>query len=69
MMTTPNGWTPCPIPHIDPIAGKPHEAFTNGKHTVVLGTPLDESEDPKCELHDCDLMGCGWNHVLARVEN
>lgn len=37
---------------------------------AVLGEPANRvSEKDKIEdnEHNCDEMGCGWNHVLARI--
>jgi hypothetical protein len=50
----PEGWVPV-------------AAFTDGQEIVVIGYPLDEEADPTGELHDCDVMGCGVDHVLVRV--
>jgi hypothetical protein len=38
----------------------PVPAFRNGNEVVVLGSPSE------CDDHDCDIMGCGFDHVLAR---
>jgi hypothetical protein len=38
--------------------------YTDGEHIVVTAHPHDvcEAED----WHNCDEMGCGWEHVLLR---
>jgi hypothetical protein len=35
------------------------------KEIVMLGTPADEEESPII-VHNCDWMGCGYDHVLWR---
>jgi hypothetical protein len=35
--------------------------FTDGRQVVLLGEPSEESG------HNCDTMGCGWDHVLCRI--
>lgn len=47
------------------------EAWTNGKEIVVLGTHPTEEDDPNCERHHCDSMGCSafGPHVLVRAEH
>ena len=37
-----------------------HWAYTNGTTIVIGGVPVDD--------HNCDQMGCGQDHVLARFE-
>ena len=40
------------------------EAYSNGQHLVIVGTP-DEADG----AHDCDEMGCGsLSHVVYRGE-
>lgn len=39
---------------------------TDGQDVVALGDPPDEEADPESRLHNCDQMGCGQQHVLAR---
>jgi hypothetical protein len=41
--------------------------WTDGKTLVIEGEPPDEDADPRAEIHHCDVMGCGWCHVLARL--
>ena len=43
-----------------PAGYEPVQAYTNGKEIVVIGQP--EHDD-----HNCDAMGCGQNHVIARI--
>jgi hypothetical protein len=38
--------------------------YTNGKNVVLTGDPTSE-DDPEAEIHDCDFMGCRWEHVLS----
>jgi len=38
--------------------------YVSDKWLLVTGTP-DESEDEETG-HNCDAMGCGWEHVLYR---
>jgi hypothetical protein len=41
--------------------------YTDGQHVTICGSPADpESEDDEGHGHNCDRMGCGWEHVLAR---
>ncbi len=37
--------------------------FIGKGEVVVTGIPPAEPED----AHNCDEMGCGWDHVLYRV--
>lgn len=39
------------------------EAYSNGKEIVVLGE-VDEND----EEHNCDEMGCRWDHVIHRFK-
>ena len=39
-----------------------YEVFSDGARIVVLGRP-DEASD-----HNCDRMGCGWDHVIVRAK-
>lgn len=41
------------------------EVWIGSNDVVVVGTP-DESEDEETG-HNCDAMGCGWDHVLYRI--
>jgi hypothetical protein len=48
------------------------ETVRNGKRfyrgpssIVVTGRPPDEGHLPEEERHNCDAMGCGWEHVLT----
>lgn len=34
---------------------------------IVLDDPPDEEDDPECELHNCDDLGCGLCHVALRM--
>ncbi len=35
---------------------------------VITGTPPDEDEVADEDYgHNCDAMGCGWEHVLMRI--
>jgi hypothetical protein len=36
---------------------------------VVLGIPFDDEDSDEDERHNCDFMGCGQCHVLARMSN
>ncbi len=51
-----------------PAGYRPLAAYTNGAEVIVTGSPPDEDDDPKYELHNCDAMGCGWEHVLLRQD-
>lgn len=44
--------------------GTIHETYTNGVDVVMLGDPGREDES-----HNCDEMGCLWNHVLVRLRD
>lgn len=44
------------------IRGTVTEQVETERETVYLGTPVED--DPR---HNCDAMGCGQAHVLARV--
>lgn len=44
------------------------EAWSDGREIVVLGSPKDEApEDDGTMGHNCDAMGCGQDHVIARI--
>lgn len=36
--------------------------YSNGKQLVITGEP--PADDNEAEVHDCDAMGCNWEHVL-----
>lgn len=38
------------------------EAYETDEEIIVMGTP-DDSDD-----HNCDAMGCGWQHVMWRFK-
>lgn len=43
--------------------------YTDGRMVVITGTPPDEDDDDvACEMHDCDAMGCGQEHVLMALD-
>jgi hypothetical protein len=50
------------------LPGEYARVYTNGKEIVYVGTPPEEEEDPNCEIHDCDAMGCNWEHVIFRAK-
>jgi hypothetical protein len=52
----PPGWHTLPV-----------EVVTNGTFLMIVGDPPDEAEDPDCEAHHCDSMGCRQSHVLLSV--
>jgi hypothetical protein len=59
----PAGYVECPVP--DDAAKGSRAAWTNGKRVIVTGEPGNGDEnDPEYEAHNCDAMGCGWDHVL-----
>jgi hypothetical protein len=36
---------------------------------IVIGQPPNEYEDANEDTHhNCDEMGCGWEHVLMRID-
>jgi len=41
-------------------------AYSNGNQIVIEGEPPSDAQDPDAELHNCDTLGCGQNHVLYR---
>ena len=43
-------------------------AYTNGTEVIVTGPPPSEDDDPECEIHNCDQMGCNWEHALLRQD-
>lgn len=53
----PGGWFRVPL-----------AVYTNGKAFVLTGEPPAEEDDPDCEQHHCDSMGCGLEHVLVAVD-
>lgn len=56
-LTVPEGFRELPV-----------RVWTNGLQLIIEGDPPDEETDPVgAHLHDCDQMGCGWCHVLARI--
>jgi hypothetical protein len=55
----PPGWTAVTL-----------HAYTDGKQVVVTdhGSITWEGRGEVEDDHDCDAMGCGWEHVLARFQ-
>ncbi len=45
----------------------PMVAYTDGQHIIILGEPPGEDVDPQGERHNCAVMGCSVEHVLARL--
>jgi hypothetical protein len=39
----------------------------NKNEIIVIGVPPDESENDAENTHNCDEMGCGFNHILFRA--
>ena len=38
------------------------------RHIIIItGDPPEEKEGVEDDLHNCDYMGCGWEHVLYRL--
>lgn len=51
------------------VPGEQHRVETD-THTIVLGNPPEEPDDwpeDDSRRHNCDAMGCGRAHVLARI--
>lgn len=47
----------------------PVAAFSNGQQIVVIGQPIcTDDDEADFERHNCDDMGCGWDHVMARFD-
>jgi hypothetical protein len=44
----------------------PATVYTDGKRLVVTAHP-DHVRDGE-DWHNCDAMGCGWEHVIGRVQ-
>jgi len=65
----PEGWKRIDIPRHDYGRAKPHEAFYSAEHQqiVVCGQPPAEETGDEPDAHNCDMMGCGWGHVIARL--
>jgi hypothetical protein len=62
-LRVPPGYAPAGVPS-DPPKGA-RAAWTNGVRIVITGEPGNGDErDPEYEAHNCDFMGCGWDHVL-----
>ncbi|PAS91980.1 MAG: hypothetical protein CGU28_17150 [Candidatus Dactylopiibacterium carminicum] len=58
------------IEHVKAIPGEQERVETE-RETVVLGDPQEEDEswpDDDPRRHNCDAMGCGRSHVLARIK-
>jgi len=36
--------------------------YSDGKKLVICGEPPENDEE--AEIHNCDAMGCNWEHVL-----
>jgi len=54
----PDGWHRLPV-----------EVYISDDGVLILtGDPPDEEADPDCEAHHCDSMGCGLDHILARMQ-
>lgn len=43
------------------------EVWLHAGHLILTGDPPDEEQDGALDLHHCDAMGCGLDHVLARI--
>lgn len=51
------------------VPGEQHRVETD-THIIVLGNPPEEPDDwpeDDSRRHNCDVMGCGRAHVLARI--
>lgn len=51
------------------VPGEQHRVETD-THIIVLGKPPEEPDDwpeDDSRRHNCDVMGCGRAHVLARI--
>jgi hypothetical protein len=56
---------------------KCHEAHFEGfavaifkNQIIILGNPKDSEDNDSMDdgtWHNCDQMGCGWEHVLMRI--
>lgn len=58
------------IEHVKAIPGEQERVETE-RETVVLGDPPEEDEswpDDDPRRHNCDAIGCGRGHVLARIK-
>lgn len=50
--------------HSEPV--KVGTAYEKGCWIVVCGEPNDTEDENSPDYHNCDAMGCGWEHVLYR---
>ena len=37
--------------------------YESDQWIVITGEPADDDD-----THNCDAMGCGWDHVIQRIE-
>ena len=42
------------------------KVYRNETEVIITGDPPDVEDGADISAHDCDLMGCGWEHVLYR---
>lgn len=41
--------------------------YRRGRTLIITGN-VDANKDPESQIHNCDALGCGWEHVLAMVQ-
>jgi hypothetical protein len=64
-LSIPSGYVRIDLPADPPRGAREawHKASTG--RTVITGEPGDgDDAAPEYEAHNCDEMGCGWDHVL-----
>lgn len=57
-LTAPEGYAPAELPTDAPPGARQAWTSATGR-LVITGDP-----DPEDEGHNCDFLGCGWDHVL-----
>jgi hypothetical protein len=64
-LLVPAGYVRVELPPGAPVGAR--EAYCNGATLVITGEPANGDVDaPEYEQHNCDVMGCRWDHVLER---
>lgn len=46
--------------------GKKVDAYETATEIIVCGIPPDDGHLPEEDRHNCDAMGCGYEHVVYR---
>lgn len=52
---------------LDQITADGRRWYRGRDKIVVTGTPPDDEHLPEEERHNCDAMGCNWEHVIQII--